>query len=396
MPKLGNPISLPQDTSPDTGGSDQQEGTGTVQHIRALAMPFTRGQMITETDGSLLIKDVPMLAEGVWTDSAVGTPLNYIPKTLEEYAGNWIDTSGWSRHLGGVPRDSTDKVGEAVNPHYGAFSGNDGQQHQAVISDVRIHPFTQKSRDMQEMIRHGLISFVSVEHGGDERFNPATRQMEASSLTFTGFAFVNKGACKLCRLNEAPTEAKELDSSGCSIAISDVYPGKTWDSLTDAQKGHLRSCFAFVNGDTFADCHLPYKDPKTGAVKLDCVRNALARLNQVQGIGDKADSVRAKLQKLLQKENEENMAETKELEDKIATLTKELEAVKAQKPTEVKVEVPKELTEAVGVIKELSARLEKLEKAPAEPKTSGKTERELGTVELYVTHDKAAGTLRQE
>ena len=88
------------------------------------------------------------------------------------------------------------------------------------------------------------------------------------------------------------------------------------------------------------------------------------------------------------------MAETKELEDKIATLTKELEAVKAQKPAPV--EPSKELTEAVGVIKELSARLEKLEKAPAEPKTSGKTERKLGTVELYVTHDKAAGTLRQE
>jgi hypothetical protein len=35
--------------------------------------------------------------------------------------------------------------------------------------------------------------------------NPATRQMESASLTFTGFAFVNKGACKLCRLNEEQT-----------------------------------------------------------------------------------------------------------------------------------------------------------------------------------------------
>jgi outer membrane murein-binding lipoprotein Lpp len=103
-----------------------------------------------------------------------------------------------------VPRDSTDKVAEAVTPHYGQFSGKDGQVHPAVVSDVRVHPHTQKSRDMQEMIRHGLISFVSVEHGGDERMNPATRQMEAHTLTFSGFAFVNKGACKLCRLNEQP------------------------------------------------------------------------------------------------------------------------------------------------------------------------------------------------
>jgi hypothetical protein len=311
MPEQGNPISSPQDTSPNTGGSTSQGSTGTVQHIRALAMPFTRGQMITETDGSLLIKDVPMLAEGVWTDSAVGTPLNYIPKTLEEYAGNWIDTSGWSRHLGGIPRDSTDKVGEAVNPHYGAFNGKDGQTHQAVISDVRIHPFTQKSRDMQEMIRHGLISFVSVEHGGDERFNPATRQMEAATLTFTGFAFVNKGACKLCRLNEQPPSAAALK-------------------------------------ETPAPIEAPV---------------------------------------------EETM-DTKELEAKLEAVTKELEAVKAQKPAPV--EIPKDLSEAVGTIKELSARLEKLEKAPAGIKTSSAAEpRELGTVELYVTHDRASGTLMQ-
>jgi hypothetical protein len=167
-------------------------------------MPFLKGQMVTEPDGSLLIRDVPMLAEGQWTDSAVGTPLFYPAKALEEYAGNWSDTSGWSRHLGGVPRDSTDKVAEAVNPHYGQFTDKNGAVHQAVVSDVRVHPHTQKSRDMQEMIRHGLISFVSVEHGGDERLNPVTRQMEAHTLTFSGFAFVNKGACKLCRLNEQP------------------------------------------------------------------------------------------------------------------------------------------------------------------------------------------------
>lgn len=207
---------LAADSSPDapnyTGGSDRQGSAGTLQHIRALAMPFSKGQMITEPDGSLLIKDVPMLAEGTWTDSAVGTPLNYISKTLEADAANWLDNSGWNRHAGKVPRSSTDKVGEAVNPHFGKFKGEDGREHAAVLSDVRVWPWTQNQRDMQEMIRHNLISFVSVEHGGEERYNSDTRQMESASLTFTGFAFVNKGACKLCRLNEEPqpsTEPKE-------------------------------------------------------------------------------------------------------------------------------------------------------------------------------------------
>jgi cell fate (sporulation/competence/biofilm development) regulator YmcA (YheA/YmcA/DUF963 family) len=276
-------------------------------------MPFLRGQMVTEPDGSLLIKDVPMLAEGVWTDSAVGTPLNYIPKTLEEYAGNWIDYSGWSRHLGGVPRDSTDKVGEAIDPHYGQFTGKDGKVHQAVIADVRVHPHTQKSRDMQEMIRHGLISFVSVEHGGDERLNPATRQMEAASLTFTGFAFVNKGACKLCRLNEQPADPIDAKETPAPLPA------------------------------------------------------------------------------------EETM-DTKELEAKLEAVSKELEAVKAQKPAEVKVEIPKELSEAVGKIKELAEsnaallkRIDALEKDGTPATGAGVTKELEALPEFSVRVDRKKG-----
>jgi len=307
MPEPGKLILSPPDTSPNTGGSDQQGSTGTLQHIRALAMPFLKGQMVTEADGSLLIRDVPMLAEGVWTDSAVGTPLNYIPKTLEEYAGNWIDYSGWSRHLGGVPRDSTDKVGEAINPHFGQFTGKDGQPHQAVIADVRVHPHTQKSRDMQEMIRHGLISFVSVEHGGDERLNPATRQMEAASLTFTGFAFVNKGACKLCRLNEQPADPIDAKETPAPLPA------------------------------------------------------------------------------------EETM-DTKELEAKLEAVTKELEAVKAQKPAEVKVEIPKELSEAVGTIAKLAARIDALEKDGTPATGAGVKELE-ALPEFYVPVDRKKGVI---
>jgi len=277
MPEQGNPISSP-DASHNTGGSDRQGNAGTLQHIRALAMPFSKGQMITEPDGSLLIKDVPMLAEGVWTDSAVQTPLNYISKTLEADAGNWLDNSGWNRHAGKVPRASTDKVGEAISPHFGRFMGDDGKMHDGVLSDVRVWPWTQNQRDMQEMIRHNLISFVSVEHGGDERYNPATRQMEAASLIFTGFAFVNKGACKLCRLNEEPQPS------------------------TDSQE-------------------TPAATPA------------------------------------------EEVMDTKELEDKIAAQEKQIKELsaaveKAQKPAEVRVEIPKELSEAANTIKELSATVE--------------------------------------
>jgi hypothetical protein len=160
-----------------------------------LATAFKKSQMITQEDGSLLVKDVPMLAAGTWTDSAVQTALNYPERTLSKYAANWSDNSGWARHAGGVPRDATDKVAMLTNPRF---------QDGAVVGDIVIHGYTQKSRDMIELVKRRLIGMVSVEHTGDERYNASTRQLEAESLNFSGFAFVNKGACKLCRINEAP------------------------------------------------------------------------------------------------------------------------------------------------------------------------------------------------
>lgn len=68
-----------------------------------------------------------------------------------------------------------------------------------------------------------------------------------------------------------------------------------WSS---AQKSNLpKSSFAWVDSD--GKGHLPYKDPN-GKVDLPHVRNALARLNQVDGMTDaERSSVKAKLQSAL-------------------------------------------------------------------------------------------------
>ena len=300
-------FSLPYTIMPDLAAisiSDTLNNTGTVSkehagtelHIRALSIPFKKTQLVQLEDGDLLIKGVPMLAEGTWTDSAIGTPLFYPSKTLEAYARNWIDTSGWNRHLGGVPRKSTDKVGEAENIRF---------ENSAVTADVRVYGFTQTGRDLQEMIKRKLISFVSVEHGGDERLNPATRQMEASSLTFTGFAFVNKGACQKCRLNEQPS-TKEIPAI------------------------------------------VPVEEPMTDTKELEAAITA-------QG-----------------------------------TQIKELsEAIKAQKPAEVKVEIPKELAALPGAIKELSDKFEARIKAletEGTPKTGAGQTKELESMPEFSVH----------
>ena len=190
---------MTETTSPDVTHDEapvvQQELASTQPRTRMLATAFKKSKMIAE-DGGLLVMDVPMLAAGTWTDSAVQSALNYPERTLSKYAANWSDYSGWARHAGGVPRDATDKVAELRNPRF---------QDGAVVGDIYLHGATQKSRDMIELVKRKLIAMVSVEHTGDERYNSSTRQLEAESLNFSGFAFVNKGACKLCRINEEKT-----------------------------------------------------------------------------------------------------------------------------------------------------------------------------------------------
>ena len=83
------------------------------------------------------------------------------------------------------------------------------------------------------------------------------------------------------------------------------------------------------------------------------------------------------------------MTDTKELEAQIAGLTKELEAVKAQKPAEVKVEIPKELAALPGAIKELSDKLEARIKAletEGTPKTGAGQTKELESMPEFSVH----------
>lgn len=203
MPEQGNPIS-PPDASFPTGGSDQQPA-GTNSH-RALQVAFKPSNLFELESGDLLIRDVPLLAEGEWTDSAQKTPLFYPAKTLEAFAGNWIRKTGYNRHMGGVPRDESNRVSEAINPHFGQFVDEEGTTRAAVLSDLLVYGSTPSGRAMQELIKRKNIRYVSVEHGGDEVENPQTRRMEAATLVFGGYAFVNKGACKVCRINEAAPE----------------------------------------------------------------------------------------------------------------------------------------------------------------------------------------------
>jgi hypothetical protein len=226
-------------------------------------------------DGGLMVRDVPMLASGTWTDSAVQTPLNYPEKTLREFAANWSDNTGWSRHTGGVPRDATDKVAELLNPRF-----KDG----AVIGDIFLHGATQKSRDMIELVKRKLIAFVSVEHTGDERYNASTRQLEATSINFSGFAFVNKGACKLCRINEAAPLAS---------ASIEVAPLEVQDETMDTKELEAKM-------DAMSKELAELKAPKVieTVAPVDNSRE-LAELEEVKAVRGELEALRSQMKELM-------------------------------------------------------------------------------------------------
>ena len=375
-------------------GGEEDHPPGDRESKRYLAVALAPSAEIKEVKGGgLLVPGVRLLAPGTWTDSTQKTPCRYTPDVLQRYAANWTDKSYWSRHGGGTPRDITDRIGDIQNLRY-----NDG-----VTADLFLHGATSKSKDTISLVKAAAAGripwpYSSVEMRTRDKWVVGEKVYEAQEIIFDGAAMVNQGACRTCRIrnNEGvmgDSDDKELAADGCQIAISDVYPGKNWDALTTAQKDHLRGCFAFVNGDGWADCHLPYKDPKTGAVKLECVRNALARLNQVQGIGDKADAIRAKLQNLLKKQQEADM----DTETEIQNLKKELADLKAAQnpPAPPKAEMPKELVEALAKVTDLTARIEKMEKQPGGTATVPPAGKELGTVETFAVWDKNAGTVKE-
>lgn len=402
-----------------------QEPSDAILHMRALAIAYKNNPFYELESGDLLIRDVPLLAEGEWTDSAQKTPLYYPAKTLEAYAGNWTRKTGYNRHVGGVPRDETNRVSEAINPHYGQFTDADsGTVHNAIISDLLVYGSTPTGRAMQELIKRKNIKYVSVEHGGDEVENPQTRRMESTSLVFGGFAFVNKGACKVCRINEALADPTAPAEEVPMLKKDDSLEGlqTTVQSALDKTL-KLATGSEYVSGPwivmTFPDRVIYSYDGKKFEIPymIDNGSITLGTPLEVEEVYVEKKALELfpganpkELMAAIQKKQDKIMApDTKELEDKIAAQDlkiKELSAAieKVQKPTEPsKIEIPKELSELPGVIKELSAlpdaikaiatRLDALEKDGV-PRTGNEAIKELEDLpEFYVPCDRKKGTV---
>jgi hypothetical protein len=188
-------------------------------HIRILNADLDMSKYIELEDG-LLVKDVPILAVGTWTDSAVKTALYYGAPVIREYCKNWKADGFWAKHSGGAPRSVMDLLGDVREMRFDeTFQTKGMSEPGAMLGDLFYSYATQNGRDAAAQAKAraklGKPLAVSVEHGGDEAFNPQTNRLEAQSLVFYGLASVEKGACKVCTLpkrtdEESPTQKEVI------------------------------------------------------------------------------------------------------------------------------------------------------------------------------------------
>jgi hypothetical protein len=158
-------------------------------------------KFVAHGDGGLLVRDALALASGIWTDSATKAPCFFSEAVLKRDFMNWLGTGVWSRHPGGVPRNIDEMTGSITNPRYSAAE-------KGVLVDILYHGRNQHSRDTIEMIKAGVTNDISVEVGGEDKWNADAKRYDAVSLAFYGLANVDKGACDVCKLkrNEACTD----------------------------------------------------------------------------------------------------------------------------------------------------------------------------------------------
>jgi hypothetical protein len=162
--------------------------TGIIRLFEASAP----NNVIRQEDGSLLIKDVTFFTPGIFVDSLTKESSNYSEEVLSRDYANWIDTSVWSKHSGGMARDITEKIGKVLNLRYMA----------GVIGDIILHCKTQQSRDVASMVESREVDSVSAEMTGEEKWNPVKQFWDQVSIKFLGLAVVNQGACPGAKLFE--------------------------------------------------------------------------------------------------------------------------------------------------------------------------------------------------
>ena len=180
---------------------------------RELLFSLPPSSNLERSGDALIVRSVKLLAAGTWTDSAAQTPCSYSPDALREYAGNWADSSLWSRHAGGQPRTINQKVGRIESQRF---------EDDAVVGDLVLHGLAgTDSPGTIAMIEAGEADYFSAELTGTERWNAERKLYEMQSITFLGGAVVNRGACATCTLRRNNAAGEEPGDSPAACATDE-------------------------------------------------------------------------------------------------------------------------------------------------------------------------------
>lgn len=258
-----------------------------------------------EIDGGMLVNDVPLLTVGEWTDSAVRTPLYYPAKTLAKYCDNWLANGYWARHTGGQPRSILDLIGDVRNVRFDpAYKEAGMSEPGAILGDVFYDYSTQAGKDAAAKAlaraKQGKPLAVSVEHGGQEEYNPATKRNEAVSLWFSGLASVERGACERCNL----PRANEAGGAGETEMNDEEFK----QALADLKAEIMAEVKALIEGKTTDD-----PDPAGELEKK--LSAALEGLKELESVKKTNAAYEERIKALEKRPNPSTVPEPKKLED---------------------------------------------------------------------------------
>jgi hypothetical protein len=182
-----------------------------MDNIRlSYAMPESCFEEPEGPDGPLIVREVPMMAEGEWT-SAEGIKTRFTAAALKANAVRVYDNLVWLRHqlVPGENRPALESIGAFSNMRFDPahkFPQPDGRiiSAAAVICDVVLHRKTDESRGAASLIRlphdQGGFRMVSSEIKLEEVKDSKDGWKELTKFQFAALTIQRKGACKLCQI----------------------------------------------------------------------------------------------------------------------------------------------------------------------------------------------------
>lgn len=178
--------------------------------------------------------NVMLLGPGEWTDAASRTTLFYAPDAIKRSAENWIDPrTGESVEKAPLNHYHEHDVPAENVGHIDVDSAHaDGQGH--LYADIVFHMRTQRSREMEEMMKLSMeedgqegLGGISVEIPDDETEWDGDRQMERmKQMWFSGAGLV---------MNPASATVDFAEQSKRVTALAAAEDDRTFYTLSDGE-----------------------------------------------------------------------------------------------------------------------------------------------------------------